>query len=105
MEIRDRIQALMLLVGLMVVVGCFFSLQSDSNVTTEDIQETVKAEVTSNYEYDDANRLTAIHYSDGFHVQFIYDQEGNLTERREYHDKDAGDSGPQLAAIVSQENS
>lgn len=105
MEIRDRIQALMLLVGLMVVVGCFFSLQSDSTVTAEDAKETVKIEVTSNYEYDDANRLTAIHYSDGFHVHFIYDQSGVLTERREYHDKDVDNSGPQLAANVTQENS
>ncbi len=104
MEIRDRIQALMLLVGLMVVVGCFFSLQSETTVTVEQVQTPSLIEVTSNYEYDEFNRLTAIHYSDGLHVKFIYDNEGNLIERREYHDKDTPDEGPKLAANVAGEN-
>ena len=103
MEIRDRIQALMLLVGLMVVVGCFFSLQSDSTVSIDKINEPVKVKITSNYEYDDTNRLTAIHYSDGYHVEFIYDNSGTLVERREYHDKDVQSSSQQIVVNLAAE--
>lgn len=103
MEIRDRIQALMLLVGLMVIVGCFFSLQSDSTVSIDSVKEPARTAITSNYEYDEANRLTAIHYSDGYHVEFIYDNSGALVERREYHDKDVASTSQQIIVNLTNE--
>lgn len=86
MEIKERIQALMYIVGVLVVVGCFFSIQAQEKpIESVDAQTIVMPKITMNYEYDAQNRLVAIHYSDGFHVRFSYNEKGEVIERKEFH--------------------
>lgn len=74
---------LMVIVGSLVLAGFYIAFRyTPERQSPAVVEQAEPQEVSRQYLYDEQNRLIGVRYSDGTRVEFVYDERGNMVERK-----------------------